>query len=118
MLGMKKLLLLLALAIPALADVSGTWQVEGEVAGYPVSATCDMKTNENKLKGNCKIEGRGDADITGAVDGDTVTWQMDVEANGQVFRLVFTGKMDSETSIKGSIEVADMEGSFTAKKQP
>lgn len=114
---MKKLLLLVALAAPALADVSGIWEIEGDVVGNPVNATCDIKSADNKLKGSCKIEGAGDSDLTGALDGDAVTWQFDVEANGTAYRLVFTGKMESETAIKGSISVADVEGSFTARKQ-
>lgn len=116
---MKVLLPLLALsALPVFADVSGVWNVEGDVAGNPVVAACTLKQEEVKLSGACKSE-LGNSELTGSVDSDKVKWQYEIEYEGMKYTLVYEAKLDSETSMKGTVAVAsgEAEGTFTAKKQ-
>ena len=51
------------------------------------------------------------------MDGRKVTWQYDVEYNGQTYTLVFTGTLESDTAMKGAFRVGGGDGAFTAKKQ-
>jgi hypothetical protein len=95
------------------ADLSGTWAVKGDIAGNAVEPTCTFKQAGAALTGKC---GAGDnaGDISnGAVSGKDVSWSW--EAGG--FTLAFKGTADSDTSIKGSIDVGGGTGTFTAAKQ-
>ena len=115
----KSLLSLLALyALPVFADVSGVWNVEGDIAGNPIVAACTLKQEEAKLSGACKSE-LGNSDLTGSVDSDKIKWQYDIEYQGMKYTLVYDAKLDTETSMKGTVSVAtgEADGAFTAKKQ-
>jgi hypothetical protein len=116
---MKALFPLLALSIlPVFADVSGVWDVQGDVAGNPVVVACTLKQEETKLSGACKSE-LGNSELTGAVDNDKVQWQYEVEYQGTKYTLIYAATLESETAMKGTIRVANEEadGPFTAKKQ-
>jgi hypothetical protein len=115
---MKILLGLLVLAVvPAVAaDVSGNWKVDGEVAGHAVDPSCTFRQQDQKLTGVCKSQA-GESPLEGAVEGQKVTWQYDVDYNGQTYTLVFTGTLESEAAMKGGFSVGGADGAFTAKKE-
>ena len=111
-------LLLAALPTPV-ADISGVWKVDGSVEDHPVTPTCTLKQAADKVSGSCRFDPDHASDVSGAVNGKDVTWKFDVEYEGTNYTLTFTGKLDSDTSIKGTIAVdpSDAGGEFTAKKQ-
>jgi hypothetical protein len=118
---MKSLAAALALVITtvvvaAAADVSGTWNVEGEVVGYSVKFACTLKQAGDTLSGTATIQGK-DSPLTGTVKDRTVTFQFDVDHEGQTYTNVYTGTVGENGVLEGSIEVAGQLGSFTAKKQ-
>ena len=118
---MKRLICFLVLAsLPAFAeDLSGVWKVDGSVADNPVVATCTLKQTDNQISGSCKMETDQALTVKGEVKGNHVTWKYDIEHEGTVYTLTYTGTIDSDTSMKGSIgvEPSDSEGEFTAKKE-
>jgi hypothetical protein len=118
---MKRMICLLMFAgIPAFAqDVSGVWKVDGSVADNPIVATCTLKQTDNLISGNCKMDPDHPLAVKGEVKGNQAIWKYDLEHEGTVYTLTFTGTMDSATSMKGSIGVdpSDSEGDFTAKKE-
>jgi hypothetical protein len=112
--------LLMFTSLPALAaDVSGAWKVDGSVAENPITATCTFKQTDTHISGSCKMDPDHTLTVKGEVTDKQVTWKYDLEHEGTVYTLTFTGTLDSETSMKGSIgvEPSDSEGDFTAKKQ-
>jgi len=113
---MKKLfaVLFLSAAVLAAADISGTWNfnVETEMgSGAPVFV---LKQSGEKLSGTYS-GALGEAQVTGAVKGDEVT----IEFELQGARIVYTGKVDSSGStMKGKVDLGGMaSGTFTASKQ-
>jgi hypothetical protein len=118
---MKKIIcLLMFTSLPALAaDVSGTWKVDGSVANNPVTAICTFKQTDTHISGSCKMDSDQNLTVKGEVTDKQATWQYDLEHEGTTYTLTFTGTLDSETSMKGSIGVvpSDSEGDFSAKKQ-
>ena len=46
-----------------------------------------------------------------------VTFEYDAESQGTTYHLVFTGTLGEDGGMKGTIAVAGVEGTFTAKKQ-
>ena len=114
------MLFLLLTAVPAAAaDISGVWKVDGSVADHPVTPICTLKQADAKLTGTCKLAETDAADVAGEVKGKDVSWKFTVEYEGTQYTLTFTGTLDSDTSIKGSISVdpSGADGDFTAKKQ-
>ena len=123
---MRKVIICLfvAICLPALADdVSGVWKVDGTVADTPVNATCTLRQTNTAISGNCKVSGEKTAgqtpDIKGEIKDKQVTWTYQIEDEGTLYTLEYTGTLDSATSIKGSILVdpSDSKGEFAAQKQ-
>ena len=118
---MKTLIAVLALAlapvVTAAADVSGTWNVNGDVMSNPVVFVCTLTQAGETLTGTATFEGGKTAPVKGGVKDGTLTFQFDVDHEGQTYTNVFTGTLKDAGVIEGSIAVGGVEGSFTAKKQ-
>ena len=111
------LTLLAGAVLPALAaDVSGRWNLDGDVQGNPIKAACDLKQDGTQLTGTCKAEDHDPWKVAGKVEESKITFSYDVEHEGQTYTLVYTGTIDGN-SMKGDIEVAGVAGEFTAKKE-
>jgi adenine-specific DNA methylase len=113
-------LLTLALAIGAFAaDVSGKWtaEVKGR-QGQTREVTMKFKVDGAALTGTIGGMG-GDAEIKdGKVDGDTITFNVVREFNGNTVKINYTGKVDGDT-IKFTQQRDGGQGQgteFTAKK--
>ena len=100
-------------------DLSGTWNVDGDVAGNAVKITCVLKQDGEALSGTATIEGADlqDVPVKGSIRGRDVTFQIDVPAQGSSHTNVFTGTLGDGGIIRGAIAVANVGGTFTAKKQ-
>ena len=98
------------------ADVSGTWDVDGDVVGNPVKFTCTLKQEGEALSGTATVLGK-EVPVKGSVKDGVVTFQFDVEYEGTTYTDVFTAKIGDGEAMTGTIAVAGVEGTFTAKKQ-
>jgi hypothetical protein len=116
----KKLVVLavvLAAAAPALAaGISGSWAVNGNVHGNPVVFSCTLKQAGGALTGTAKVQ-ETEKPVTGTVEDKAVTFKFEVDHNGAPLEMVFTGTLDKDTEMSGSIAVSGASGEFTAKKQ-
>lgn len=87
------------------ADPTGTWKWSMTTQnGEKRETTLKLKVADGKLEGT--ISGRQGADtpITdGKIDGDTISFKVVREFNGNKMEMVYKGKVDAET-IKGTIE--------------
>ena len=117
----------LALARPAAAvpDVSGSWAVMGELAGNGgglFTAACTLQQKDDKLTGVCK-RASGDANATGHVTDQGLSFQYDIDRQGATLTFRFDGTLDKAgTEISGQVFVTNpgapgLEGKFTATKQ-
>ena len=107
----------LAVAVASAAEISGTWNIDGDVVGNPVKFACALKQAGEKLSGTATMQGKEIA-MTGSVKEKVVTFQFDVDHEGSTYTNVFTGKLgDTGSLIEGTIAVGGVEGTFTAKKQ-
>ena len=117
---MKRLIpLLLFASLPAWADdVSGAWKVDGLIADHTIAATCTLKQTDQQISGSCQVADHA-LNVDGSVKEKQVTWKYDQEYEGTVYTLTYTGTLDSNTSIKGTVtaDPSDTSGDFTAKKQ-
>jgi hypothetical protein len=118
---MKKVIILLALA-PSLAlaaNFSGVWSVTGEVADHGLAPLCTLKQADRDISGSCKLDSEHSVSVKGFVKGKEVTWSFDVDHQDVTYTLTFTGVLESDRAMKGTISVtpSDSTGEFTAKLQ-
>ena len=99
------------------ADVSGNWKVSGTVGEYPINLTCNFKTNGANLIGTCKGGDRPDRAVTGEISGQKVHFQYEIEYDGNKMTVVYSGTLQSDTSMKGSVDVSGTSGEFTGTKE-
>lgn len=89
-------------------SVTGQWSVHIDVMGNERDFSCKFGQDDKKLTGGC-----GDmTDFSGSVDGSNVTWQ----AKGDQATLKFTGKLNSDGTIIGTVNVIEysVDGDFKA----
>ncbi len=128
---MNKLLIVVvaacALALPGLAnaaDVTGAWTLVISAAEMTYHATCNLTQTGLDLSGTCvpsdPPQDGGTAPkpsaVTGRVDGSNVAFGYDITFGDMPLHLAYTGAMSSDTAMAGKLEVAGMEGTFTATK--
>ncbi len=94
-------------------DVIGTWKISGDVVGNAVDATCVFAGSGDKATSTCSADTTPGAATPATITGKDVSWSWDA---GQAV-LTFKGTVDSQTSMKGDIEVSGVTGNFTAAKQ-
>ena len=98
----------------AMADgIDGAWKISGDVLGHAIDADCTFANATGKTSVTCVIDGKTAAATPATVAGQDVSWDL---GGGQV-TLTFKGKLDSDKTIKGDIEVSGVTGTFTATKQ-
>ena len=118
---MKFFLMLLAAAMiqaPASRTIAGTWSLDTEVMGYTGSAVCALAQEGSKIAGKCTSEGV-DRPVTGEIAGGKYSFQHASEWEGQALTIVYSGTLDSDTALAGSMTVQpfDVAGTFKAKKK-
>ena len=116
-----------ALMLPGLAsaaDVSGAWKVVISVADMSFHANCTFAQAAAALTGTC-VPADPPADgapapkpsaTTGSVDGSNVKFGYDISFGDMMLHLDYTGALTSDTAMAGKLDVAGMEGTFTATK--
>jgi hypothetical protein len=102
------------------ADPSGKWTAEMQGPnGNARQVTLNLKADGSKLTGTVGGQ-RGDTDISdGKVDGDTITFSVVREFNGNQMKMNYTGKVSGD-SIQFKVEREGGRGGrgmeFTAKR--
>lgn len=105
-------MLSLATAGMSAADMSGKWNIDGDVAGNPVNLICTVKQDADaKITGSCDVNGMGASDIEGAAKDATFKFSFTVQG----YLLTYTGTLEGD-SVSGDIEVAGTQGKFSGKR--
>jgi hypothetical protein len=115
---MRKLLGLALFAVTALAaDVSGTWTAEVQTDAGSGSPTFVLKQTGETISGHYS-GALGDADVQGTVKGDKVELRFHVSPQGDAIEVVYSGMLDGEKKMKGSVKLGSLgEGTFTAERK-
>ena len=119
---MKSLWVLALMAVCSLAalaaDASGTWKASMEGPNGMMESTFVLKVDGAKLTGSVTMGEMGEAPISeGKVDGDSVSFAVVRERDGNQFRVNYKGKVSGD-EMKLSGEVVGMDRTFemTAKR--
>jgi hypothetical protein len=103
-------------AAQAKTDVTGKWAFNVETSAGAGAPTFTFKQDGEKLTGHY-VGTFGEADLTGTVKGNDITFSFTVDAQGNTLKETYTGKIDKDT-MKGTLSIEGLgEGTFSAKKQ-
>jgi len=116
-LGLAALFIALGSVTALAADFNGKWTAQVESPRGTQTLTFNFHVDGSKLTGTISTR-RGDMDIeNGKVDGDNISFDQDLNFNGNDFKITYTGKADGPDSIKFSRQAGDRPAQeFTAKK--
>lgn len=93
-------------ATGANASVGGKWKVLGSIAGTGVNSECTFTQTGVDLVGTC-VRTEGSTKISGKVNGQKVTWQYDIDYNGNPLTMKYDGTLGTG-KISGTITVVQM----------
>jgi len=119
---MKKLVLLAIVVLPVVltaqpASVAGKWEINATVGGTATYAECNFTQKDADLTGSCEGD-QGPKEITGKVDGKSVSWQLNAQWEGQTLTVYYKGSLQSPEKITGTVDVQPLSvnGEFTATR--
>jgi hypothetical protein len=94
-------------------DISGAWVFQVETSAGSGSPTFTFKQDGEKLTGQYK-GAFGEAPLTGTVKGNKV----DFEIKGDQGTLTYTGTIEKDGSMKGTVQLGELgSGTWTGKRQ-
>src|SRR6266851_820334 len=106
-----------AVAQAAKTDVTGKWAFAVETSAGSGTPTITLKQDGEKLTGHYSGQ-LGEADLTGTVKGQEISFKFSVDAQGNMLDFVYTGTIESKDALKGKVSIVGLgDGTFTAKRQ-
>ena len=99
-------------------DVTGKWAFTVETGAGSGTPSVTLKQDGEKLTGHYSSATLGEADLTGSVKGNDISFSFNADAQGTALKVTYTGTIDGKDAMKGKVDLGGMaEGTFTAKKQ-
>ncbi len=99
------------------ANISGAWSFAVETSQGSGNPTFTFKQEGEMLTGTYKGT-FGEAPLKGTVKGSDISFTIKVNVQGQDMEVVYTGKIESATAMKGTAKLGELgDATWTAKKQ-
>ena len=99
-------------------DVTGKWTFTVQTDAGGGTPTVTLKQEGEKLTGHYSSQNLGEADLTGTVKGQEITFTFNADAQGTSLTITYTGTIENKDSMKGSVDLGGVaQGTFTAKRQ-
>src|SRR5215831_8730742 len=100
-------------------DVTGSWALEVKTdAGGTTTPSVTLKQEGEKLTGHYSSATLGEADVTGTVKGNDVSFAFNANVQGAALAVTYTGTVEGNNSMKGKISLGALgDGTFTGKKK-
>ena len=106
-----------AVAAAPTADISGTWAASFDSQVGQQTYTYTFNVDGETLAGHSKSN-FGESELKGTVDGDKVTFVENLDYQGQMLAITYSGQIVSADEITFSRDVAGQGGEqFTATRQ-
>jgi hypothetical protein len=98
-------------------NITGDWNVSVETSAGSGSPTFTFKQDGETLTGMYKGQ-FGESALTGTVKGSDIKFTIKINAQGQDLTIVYTGKIESKDSMKGTVALGELgEGTWTGKRK-
>ena len=100
------------------ADVAGAWTLTVSTDNAITNPSLTLVQDGETLTGHYSSEALGENDIRGMVSGSTVTIRFMADLQGQGVPVVYSGTVDAEGKMSGSLDIADgmLGGTFTGTR--
>jgi len=106
-----------AQSVEAQVNMTGTWALEVDVDGAISNPELELEQSGTALTGHYTSAQLGEADVTGTVEGNTVTVTFEANLQGQALPGEYTGTVDANGVWSGTFDLAGLAGgTFTATK--
>jgi hypothetical protein len=100
------------------SDVTGKWSFQVQTSVGSGNPTISLKQDGEKLTGHYSGQ-LGEADLTGTVKGQSITFTFTVNVQGFDLVTTYTGTIEDKDSLKGTARLGELgDGTFTAKRMP
>ena len=98
-------------------DITGAWAFQVETPAGSGTPTFTFKQEGEKLTGQYKGV-FGEAPLTGTVKGNKIDFSIKVQAQGQEGTIKYTGTVEKDGTMKGTVDLGEIgSGTWTAKRQ-
>ena len=100
------------------ASLTGDWNLSVELPNMTATPGMTLKQDGEKLTGEYVSAQYGKYAITGTAKGSDVTFWFAMNVEGTAMNVTYTGKIEKDGSLKGSVNYGDMmSGTFSATKK-
>jgi hypothetical protein len=111
-------LLASAVAAQQKLNITGKWVFEVQTDAGTGTPTVTFKQDGDKVTGHYSSMTLGEADLTGTLKGQSLTFNFQADLQGQAVPVTYQATVDSNTTMKGTIDIGGAAtGTFTGKKQ-
>jgi hypothetical protein len=109
----------IASAQGAKIDITGKWVFEVQTDAGSGTPTVTFKQDGEKITGHYSSTNLGEADLTGTLKGQNLTFTFQAEVAGAgSLPVTYVAKVESRDSMKGTIDIGGAAtGTFTGKRQ-
>ena len=99
-------------------DLTGMWVFTVVTSAGAGTPTVTLKQDGEKLTGHYSSATLGEADLTGTVKGNDMTFAFGVDVQGLHIDVTYAGTIENKDSMKGTAKLGAIgDGTFTAKRQ-
>jgi hypothetical protein len=100
-------------------DITGAWLFDVVTDQAPGTPTVTFKQDGEKITGHYSSQTLGEADLTGTLKGQDLTFTFSADVQGTTVPVVYKGTVESKDSMKGTLDIAGglVGGTFTAKRK-
>ncbi len=114
----SRLLAVATVAAQQKLNITGKWVFEVQTDAGTGTPTVTFKQDGEKITGHYSSMTLGEADLTGTLKGQALTFNFQADLQGQAVPVTYTATVDSNTTMKGTIDIGGAAtGTFTGKKQ-
>jgi hypothetical protein len=99
-------------------NITGKWVFEVQTDAGTGTPTVTFKQEGEKVSGHYSSQNLGEADFTGTLKGQSLTFNFNVDVGGTAAPVTYTATVESNSTMKGTIDIGGAAGgTFTGKKQ-
>jgi hypothetical protein len=99
-------------------NITGKWVFEVQTDAGTGTPTVTFKQDGEKVSGHYSSQTLGEADFTGTLKGQSLTFNFNADLQGTAVPVTYTATVDSASTMKGTIDIGGAaSGTFTGKKQ-
>jgi hypothetical protein len=100
-------------------DITGAWLFDVTTSGGPGTPTVTFKQDGEKITGHYSSQTLGEADLTGTLKGQDLSFTFDADLQGTSVPVVYKATVESKDSMKGTLDIGGglAAGTFTGKRK-